>query len=342
MKIVRAISVTDAVLASNVAETPPAEYDGGTTYDTGDEVSVTSGTVSVVYESRIDSNTGNAPASSPDEWREVCTTYEVYDGGPYSLGDVVTDTTGHQLYESLANSNSAALTDTDKWLPIAPSNRWAMHDDLTDTQTIRAGEIQNSYDITGRIDTLGLLNISATSVNVTMMDGATEAYNQDFSLISTDGIDDWYSYFFEPVERRTDLLVQSLPNVLDPTLIVTATDNDTVAIGHCNIGLSRSLGSTEWGAEGGIQNFSRFDTDDFGRTYIVPRGYNKRGKFKVWMPSSRVDYVFGLLAEYRATPVLIIGADEYTATYYFGLLKDWNIELVCNAQSLMTIEAQGF
>ncbi len=347
MKLVRPITINDAALTSStVLETPPSAYNAGTTYALDDQVSVFSGvnsTVATMYQSLQGSNTGNTPSSSPTYWQELGTAYLAYNGATnYSADAIVTDTTNHKLYQSQQGSNTGhALTDAAWWLELGPSNRWAMFDQKTSTQTTQPLSAEIVLAATGRINTLGLLNLDAASVNVTVMDDATEAYNEDYSLVTTDGITDWFAWFFEPIIRKTDLVVSDIPNVLDPAITITLTDTDSVSIGHCIAGLSRDLGGTVYGAQIGITDYSRKTQDDFGNWYIVERGYNKRGRFGVFMENQNIDFVFNLLSTYRATPILLIGSDAYTSTYLFGLLKDWNIEIQYTSHSAMTIEVDG-
>lgn len=347
MKIVRHISVTDAILSSsNVVETPPAAYNAGTTYATGNQVSVFGGpsnTTATLYESLQDSNTGNTPASSPAWWQPIGTAYLAYSGATsYAADAIVTDTTNHKLYQSLFGSNSGnALTDTDWWLELGPSNRWAMFDMKTGTQTTRPLSVSSTLDVSGRIDTVALFNLDGASVNVTMLDGATEVHNEDYSLVSTDGIADWFSYFFEPIVRKTELLVTGLPNTLDPSLTATVTDTDNVSVGAFVAGLALYVGATQYGARVGITDFSRKTQDDFGNWYIVERSYAKRGNFTVWIEQAYSDQIFNTLSSYRATPLALIGADEFASTYYYGILKDWNIEISYPSHHIATIEVEG-
>lgn len=345
MKLIRHLTVSEAMLASsNVLETPPAAYNAGTTYALGNQVSVFSGTNSTtatMYESLQAGNLNKTPASEPTWWQPIGTAYLAWNSGTaYSIGAIVTY--GHKLYSAIdAGTNKNPVTETAYWLETGPSNLWAMFDQKTGTVTTRPLEVNAEIDITGRIDTVALFALNGASVNVTMMDGVTEVHNQDYSLVSTDGIVDWFSYFFEPIVRKTELLVTGLPNTLDPTLTVSVTDTDDVSVGALVAGLSREIGATQYGAKVGITDFSRKQQDDFGNWYIVERGFSKRGNFTVYVEAPYSDQVFNLLADYRATPVVMIGADDYASTYYYGLLKDWNIELSYPSHHVVTIEMDG-
>jgi hypothetical protein len=92
-------------------------------------------------------------------------------GGTYDLGVNVMNTTGvsptHHVYESLVEGNTGnALTDTTKWLDLGATNRFAMFDQNNGSSTTGA-EIDVSVAVTGRVDGLALLNLSAETVTVT-------------------------------------------------------------------------------------------------------------------------------------------------------------------------------
>lgn len=263
-------------------------------------------------------------------------------GTTYSLAQTVQ--VGRRRYESLqgSNTNHSPASSPTWWLDIGPVNKWAMFDDKTATQTTwsLSGEVEISGS--GVIDTIGLLNVDAAMINITMLDGVDEVFNEDFPMVSDEGIDDYYEYFFEPITRETELVVEDLPNILDPTVVITATDTDAVAIGHCVLGLSRDLGDTQTGAEFGITSYSQIEEDAFGELTIVPRGYRDTGRFTVWVPQARVKAVKNLLTQYRDTAVLVIGAEDYSATYYFGLLKTWRVVIEHHRYSILSVEILGF
>jgi len=346
MRIVRPATIADANLtSSNVPETAPATYNGGTTYALGDQVSTWSGTVATVYESLQNANTGHTPASSPTWWQEIGTTYEVYNSGTtYAVDQIVISTTTHHEYQSLANSNVGhSLSDATWWLDLGSNNRWRMFDQSNTSQTTNYGEIEVALTITGRADAVSLLNINATTVHVvaeTMADGVF--YDQTFELVSDSGIDSWYEYFFEPIVRRGDLVIYDIPAYADPTITITLTQpGGTAEIATCVVGQSRDIGILVYGAKIGIQDYSRKEADDFGNFQIVERSFAKRATFKVWMDNDKIDAVAALLAQYRAIPVVYIGVDDFASTYIHGFYKDWNIEISFPTKSYCNFEIEG-
>jgi len=347
MKLIRPFAVTTAALTStNVYETVPTAYAGGTTYAAGD-IATRSGTSNshAVYRSLQAGNTGNTPESSPLWWEALGTVYGAYAGGTtYASGDTVTDTTNHLLYESAAGSNTGhALTDTAWWIELGPSNAWAIFDQKTGTQTQWLEELAVEVAITGRADSVVLMNMdNATSVNITVT-GDAEEHNEDYNLNDSSMVNGWYSWFYEAIRRKTDLAVTNLPAPLngDIAVTVTGTTDSTLSVGGLIFGLGREIGNTQYGATVGITDYSRFEADDFGNYTFTQRSYNKRAKFTVWMDSGDADFTFNLLASYRATPIVVIGSDDYTSTFQFGLLKDWGIALSYPSHSILDLEFQG-
>jgi hypothetical protein len=348
MKLVRPFTVTTATLtASNVYEAVPTAYNAGTTYAANAIASVSGANNShTVYKSLQAGNTGNTPSSSPLWWEAVGTVYGAYSAGTsYSIGNVVTDATNHLLYESLANSNLGnALTDTTKWLQLGPSNRWAMFDQKTGTQTAWLEEINATVAVAGWTDSVVLLNmLNATTVNVTMTVSAVEVHNQNYDLNDLSMVDGWYTWLFEPIQRLTDLALTSLPLSSGASVKVTVTGavDTTIYVGGLIIGQSRDIGGTQYGANVGITDFSRFEADDFGNYSFTKRSYAKRGEFTVMMPKADTDYVFDLLSTYRATPIVLLGADDYSSTFMFGILRDWSIAITYPSHSILDLDFQG-
>lgn len=251
---------------------------------------------------------------------------------------------GERIYEAIQNgSNKRPDLYADYWFVVGPTNKWAMFDDKTGTQTVRADDLAVAVDVDGYADTVGLLNFSAASLNVTVHDDdAVEVFNEDISLVDDQAVTDYYEYFFEPVIRRTDIVVPITPDVYNPTISVTLTDaGEDVKVGHMVVGQSRWIGDAQYGATIGIIDYSRIDEDEYGNTYITERSFSRRGRFTVWFPASLSDEINRITSSYRATPVLIIGTEKFGSTLYFGLLREAEIEFAYPTYSIMSLEVRG-
>lgn len=347
MRIIRPITVDSGNLvldSTNIPQAPPPAYDSGATYADGDVVAVLQGDGFTwkVYESLVDSNTGNA-VTDDAWWLYVADTYDAYDAGDtYAEGARITS--GNHVYESLAGGNTGhPVTDPAWWLDIGATNAYAMFDKSNTTQAARAESITFEVSVSGRADAIGLLNIVGATVDIaisTEIDG--EIYNETFDLVSNSGIDNWYEYYFEPIVRRGDLVVYNLPNYANTTFTVTLHEpSSTAKIGVALFGQSKDLGDLLYGAKTGIQDYSRKEADEFGNFTIVQRNYAKRGSYKILVDNDRVDAISAVLAAYRAEAVLWVGADQFASTWVYGFYRDFNIEIAFYNQSYLTLELEG-
>lgn len=346
MRIVRPnVFPASAVIASTVPEAPPALWSNATTYAAGALVALASGTRRTVYRSLQAGNLDKAPASEPDWWVLLGDTYAEYAGGTtYALDDIVISTVTHRAYQSVQGSNTGhALSDAAWWLDIGPTNRFKMFDQTNSSQTSNGEDITVTVEITGRADSVALLNIAGASaqiIAVTAEDG--EIYNKSFNLVSTGGITDWYQYFFEPIVRKGDLTVYDLPVNANPTITVRLLEPGAQAkMGSLVIGQSQMLGDTIHPAKLGIQDFSRKETDDFGNFTIIQRGFSRRGTFKVIIDEARMDAISATLSAYRAEAVVWLGVDVYTSSWIYGFYRDFSFDLSNPEETYLNIELEG-
>jgi hypothetical protein len=261
----------------------------------------------------------------------------------YALDDIVVGTDHHE-YQSLAGSNTGhALSDAAWWLDLGMDRKWRMFDLSNSSQSSNADTIDVSVQVTGRANAVSLLNIACDTAQIivtTATDG--EIYNETFNLTSDSGVNNWYDYFFEPIVRKGDLVVTDLPLNGDPQIQVIATaTGSTVRIGTLVIGQSLYFGAVIYGAQVGIQDFSRKVADEFGNWTIVERGFAKRADYKVWMDNAKIDATAAFLASIRAVPCVFKGDGDYAALYIFGFYKDWNIEIPGPNKSYCSLSIEG-
>lgn len=218
-----------------------------------------------------------------------------------------------------------------------------MFDTVNGTTTTNATSINVTVAVTGRADSIGLLGLDAETVQVIMTAGVYgTVYDQTYSLLSDSGITSWYEYFSEDVVYSADLVLTDLPLYTDPSIqVIISKASGTVTCGTMILGQSRDLGAAIYGAQGGIQDYSRKEVDDFGNYTLVERSYAKRNRFKLVSDNTQVDAIFQLLASYRATPALWIGTDDYAMTWVFGWARDWFVEFSMMEQSHISLEIEG-
>lgn len=261
------------------------------------------------------------------------TDHAVWDAGTtYGIGDNVIK--NHRIYESLrvSNLNFDPVTDTSSppyWLDTGPTNRWGMLDDSVSTLTTSAGSSMTIVLSPGRMDTLGLLDVDASEVRVqlsTIADGTF--YDVTHSMTDREVLtDSWSTYFYGGFINKSTLVLPELPVSVAVTLTLTfSKSSGTVACGLVTFGLSSVLGETQYGAKIGIIDYSRKETDAFGRTTLVQRSFAKTMDVALYLNRSQVDAVSRKLAEVRSTACLWVAANEqYDSLSVYGFFRDWSI-----------------
>jgi hypothetical protein len=268
--------------------------------------------------------------------------------GTYALGDRVLYLDGtipaYLIYESAQASNTGhALTDPAWWTFVSYGNQWKMFDTVSNSQTISlTGSIVAQFFATPLANTVALLNVIGSSVTVDVKVSGVTVYTQTKSLlVASDGVRDWYEYFYGDMGTRTSALFTDLPSFANQSIEVTLTGSGTVAIGTLAVGYGYYMGDTQYGLSLGIIDYSRKVADDFGQYQVVERPYSQRMSGTVTIPNARVTEISKLLADYRATPVVVIGADDFEASFVLGFIKEWELVIRYVSHSVYTIQIEG-
>ena len=167
-----------------------------------------------------------------------------------------------------------------------------------------------SPGICNGVATMDVSGVSA--VKCEMFNGATLVYTETKTVDNT-FISNWYEYFFEPYDVFNDLLFGPLPPYPSATVKLTFTPTSAGSTIHCGSALygnTVELGTVEYGASAGIEDYSRIETDDFGITTIVERGFLKHASYSVNIETAQFRRVFSTLAALRATPSVWVASDE--------------------------------
>lgn len=281
--------------------------------------------------------------------------YSTYNAGTtYAAGDRVfySDVDGVNVYGTMLNIYESAqasntgndIHDTAWWIFVSAANPLKMFDQISNSQTISsAGSIETTFTAVGTANTVALLNCIGQSATVTVTYGGSTLYTSTQSLLSGgDGVSDWYEYFFGDVGTRNDLLFTDLPNVSGQTITVEMTAaTGSVAIGTLMVGFGYYLGATQYGLSLGIIDYSRKQANDFGFYEIVERTFSKRMNATVMLPNTRVDEICNLLPQYRATPAVWIGSDDFGSSFIYGFIKEWELVIRYVNDSVYTLQIEG-
>lgn len=377
MKIVQPISINDAILtSSNVLENDHADWISTTTYSKEDRVNyvnpfstvtitIASPAVITWIEHGFDSgqvilltSTGVLPTgfTSGVGYYIVNKTSDSFqlaltiNGAPIvttgSQSGVHTGTASiHLIFESLKNINigNIPVTSPSHWLQVSSTNRWRMLDASVSSRTSNLNTVDVVLDVVGRVNAVAMLNLSAASVRVIMTNGVEGVvYDRIENLTSLDGINNWYSWYFNPIVRKRDILFSDLPTYKDTEINVIITDTDNMAeIGALVVGNVTEFGFTQYGMNLGIIDFSIKQRDDFGNISVVERGFSRRTNLTVWAENSLVDEIINILADVRAIPAVYEGSEQFGSSLVYGFYRDFDIAVNLPTTSLLDITIEG-
>lgn len=248
-------------------------------------------------------------------------------------------------YESLVHPNTNHQPDVSptQWLDIGASNRFAMFDEVISTLTTNPMTLDVTVDSGTVVNALSLFELNGNTARVQVIDPVEGiVYDRTESLQDNTGIQDWYSYFFEPIVKRTDLTLLDLPSYKNADVRVLVDAGVSVAaIGEMVIGMQRNLGLALFGTSVSIRDYSRKETDQFGNLIIVPRRFAKLADYDVAIETSRVAAVQRALAQIRTTPTVFVGEQDKPETVVYGFYRSFSIVLDGPTISSCTLEVEG-
>jgi hypothetical protein len=251
-------------------------------------------------------------------------------------------------YEALQDNNDrpdlGAIADPPTWLDLGFINPLRMFDNKLDSLTTGPSPLVINITPGMLVNGIALFNVNASTVQITYTDpddGLVYDTGQ-ISMLDNSGVQDWYSFFFDPYLVKADLARVDLPAYIDGTVQITLDGAGAdVAIGEVVLGTIYKIGDAQYGSSAGIIDFSRKEQDQFGNFEIVPRRFSKRAEFDAVIPPAYGGSVQRTLARLRATPVVWIGSVDLEETIVYGYFREFDILLSNPAFSNVTITVEG-
>lgn len=326
-----------------------------------------------LYESLVGSNTGNTPHKSPTYWLDLGATnrWKAFDQSITSQTEkadsiqyvlqckgridslallncsaaevVISARTTTMAVGATTNAAGYAIGATSVTLASAGTGAINVGDFVyfagdTTKYTAVTGDtdVSNGGTVTFTPGLVANIPASATAITVTAYGPST------YSLISTVSITSYWAWFYEPIERDYNFVDIDFPPYLNLELTVTLNDTgNTVRCGAFIVGLSKEIGKSLYGASTSITDYSVKSTDDFGNKVILERAFADRANFSIILDRLAVDGVKKLLTDYRATPAVYVGSEDYASTIYYGFYKDFSVIIEGPNHSVCNIEIEG-
>lgn len=259
-------------------------------------------------------------------------------GTTYASGAVVRDAATGETYESITGGNLGhALTDTANWLDLGVTNRLVMLDRVVNSQTSNPDRIALVIVPGQFVSTITLLNVSGAQA---VVEQPGTGYRKTISLVRHDVLS-WYDFYFEEPVWQGDAFFEDIPPYSNgPIVVLIEAQGSTAALGMIDAGKSRTLGETQSELSVGVLSYSTTKTDTQGNVRMVRRPNARRMTCEVDIPVGFESEAFRLLSEYTDVEMVFIASTEYTMTYTFGFLGQWDVPLSITGK-MASIEVRG-
>ena len=248
-----------------------------------------------------------------------------------------------QTVASTTITGNAPVTNSTYWGRADSTNKWRMFDASVSSQSSKADSMVVEVRPSGRYNALYFGNINFASVQVVIKDSTgTTQYDETHSGVDDNWDVSFYSWYFEPIQRKTDIYITDLPNLNTPRITATFTDtNGTVLVGVMLPVFERYAGATQYGMTAGIRDYSVKTVDSYGNSQLEERSYSRRCQLTLLADNTDIDSIMAMFAAYRSTAVLYVGSDDYVMSYIFGWFNDANIEISYPTKSLISCDLES-
>ena len=234
------------------------------------------------------------------------------------------------------------------WEEVGATNQHKMIDEYVNTKTENIDTINVKFPVE-RVDFLTLFGLEAKTVTVTLRDqtDTEELWSSEYDLVSSSSsavhILDWYEYFFGELTLRSELIIQLGVVVYQGVIevLIEAVTGETAACGNVIAGRLLELGSTQFGLDLGMIDFSKYETDDDGRTKVVPGYWSKKMDATLYLENNKVDSVHKRLSGLVGIPTAWIGADSYESSIVYGTFRDFSVTVEGPSHSFCSLEIEG-
>lgn len=268
----------------------------------------------------------------------------------YTVGQKAIRVETHRVYECRVAGVSATTPENDptKWLDIAPTNKWAMFDNMRSQQTTNLDSMTITITPGERVTALALLGLEAQKVTVTMTVGSTIVYGPVVRGMSGRITTTWSQYFFGNFDYIPSLLLQDLPPVNGAviTILIENTTGQNVACSEVVVGNKIFLGHAQYNAESDSLNFSKIERNDFGESLLLARRTVPKVNVDLMSDKALVPQIRKARIDLNAVPALWSAMDDkyddpfFEAVFIYGIYKQFTINLSGPSYATVTLELE--
>jgi hypothetical protein len=269
-------------------------------------------------------------------YSSVAITEPLWVAGTYAQGAKVRDGDNF-VFESLAGSNSAPLTEKTKWLPLGKTNQLKMFDKAVNSQTTAPDSLTVVVKPGQLANTLTLLNIAGAEVTVTQSESG---YTRQRAL-ATHNVLSWYDFYYQEPQWIGDTVFADMPPYLNSLITVHVKSPGNIAgLGGFFLGRPKFIGKTQWGLKAGILSYSSQEADTFGNVTLMKRASAKKMNFEVAVPRGYEDEVYRFMTAADNEEMIAIASTNWAMTLSYGYLGQWELPLGIEGEK-MPVEWRG-
>lgn len=200
-------------------------------------------------------------------------------------------------------------------------NRYRMFNPNPSQKTTNKSEILVQVSPAEAWDSLALFNIGAEGIEIELANGPTYSYSQSLKYSSPLSSD---------FPNQGTFALVDLP-LVDPAIYPNAklilrlwsSDDKIVFLGYFAVGIRIQIGTTLYGTELGIVDYSRKERDVFGDIAIIERGYTDTVKYNFEAVTDGLGQTKHYLASLRAKAAVYIGSVLLPETIIYGWYRDF-------------------
>lgn len=284
------------------------------------------------------------------------------------FGPFVMRSSRHEVYQRVDDGISLLPpeSDPDHWIRVGLTNRWAMFDSNVNTRSVGGEDGLQVKLRPGMCNGVALLNlVDIRDMTIVCRypsagqpdSDTTRDYAQGITLrtvvaggevqmiyqvnLERRNVSDWKSFFVEPYEIRADVFF-GFQSRSDVTIEISVPGGNP-QVGALIVGNFVELGQVQLGIRAGVDDYNRYDTNQFAETSITQIGFLKTSSYSIVVPRWAINRAHSTLTSVMGRQTVFIASDDYqlAPTTVFGRCKNFEMTLDLPTEAIFTVETQG-
>lgn len=201
---------------------------------------------------------------------------------------------------------------------------WSDQLNWDDDLLFNEAKIDTSIVCSGAINAVALTGLSSNEVTIEHRDlNGTLIYQRTENLNDNNGVVDAFTYFFQPLMRKSTLVVKDLPLAyLSTVRLIIKNNAGNAECANVIVGKLEKSGFTEYGMKIGIRDYSVKETDDFGNTILTVRKFKATMTLTTRIKKEQSAALRNKFNALRAKPVFYIGDESDSSSQIYGYYQD--------------------